>query len=169
MAKYSLEIKLKAVSDVLNLGMSAKSVAKNMNTAQAVVRRWVLLYKNFGPEGLTKKNGTYTGDFKLHVVKYIHENNMSLIQGAVHFGIPNDTTVGNWERIYWEEGPLALYKENRGRKYKNMKKEVKKPNLNKQTEEDLIAEVQRLRMENEYLKKLNALVQAKEKSLKKTK
>ena len=31
--------------------------------------------------------------------------------------------------------------------------------MNKQTEEDLIAEVQRLRMENEYLKKLQALVQ----------
>ena len=35
----------------------------------------------------------------------------------------------------------------------------RKKKLNKETEEDLIAEVQRLRMENEYLKKLNALVQ----------
>lgn len=35
--------------------------------------------------------------------------------------------------------------------------------------EDLLAEVQRLRMENEYLKKLNALVQEREKSEKKTK
>ena len=35
----------------------------------------------------------------------------------------------------------------------------KKKKLSKQTEEDLIAEVQRLRMENEYLKKLQALVQ----------
>ena len=34
-----------------------------------------------------------------------------------------------------------------------------KKKLSKETEEDLIAEVQRLRMENEYLKKLNALVQ----------
>jgi transposase len=41
--------------------------------------------------------------------------------------------------------------------------------LEKQTEEDLIAEVQRLQMENEYLKKLNALVQERERSAKKTK
>ncbi|PKG27001.1 transposase, partial [Cytobacillus horneckiae] len=35
--------------------------------------------------------------------------------------------------------------------------------------EPLQAEIERLRMENEYLKKLNALVQAKEKSPRKTK
>ena len=40
-----------------------------------------------------------------------------------------------------------------------MKKKDSKKKLPKQTEEDLIAEVQRLRMENEYLKKLQALVQ----------
>ena len=34
-----------------------------------------------------------------------------------------------------------------------------KNKLSKEVEEDLIAENQRLRMENEYLKKLNALVQ----------
>lgn len=35
--------------------------------------------------------------------------------------------------------------------------------------EDLLAEVQRLRMENEYLKKLNGLVQEREKSEKRIK
>ena len=34
-----------------------------------------------------------------------------------------------------------------------------KKELSEETKEDLIAEVQRLRMENEYLKKLRALVQ----------
>ena len=40
-----------------------------------------------------------------------------------------------------------------------MKSKEDKNKLNKDIEEDLIAENQRLRMENEYLKKLNALVQ----------
>ena len=40
-----------------------------------------------------------------------------------------------------------------------MNSKPKKKKLNKDVEEDLIAENQRLRMENEYLKKLNALVQ----------
>lgn len=85
------------------------------------------------------------------------------------FGIPSDATVGKWERIYWEEVPQALYKGNRGRKNKIMKDKINKPKMDEQVEEDLIAEVQRLRMENEYLKKLNALVQAKEKLEKNTK
>ena len=39
-----------------------------------------------------------------------------------------------------------------------MSSKPRKKNLNKEVEEDLIAENQRLRMENEYLKKLSALV-----------
>jgi len=45
----------------------------------------------------------------------------------------------------------------------------KKKILDKQTEKDLIAEVQKLRMENEYLKKLNALIREREKSERPTK
>ena len=42
----------------------------------------------------------------------------------------------------------------------------RKTKTNVEKNEDLLAEVQRLRMENEYLKKLNALVQEREKSKK---
>ena len=61
-----------------------------------------------------------------------------------------------WERKYLEEGIEGLEKDNRGRP---SKKRGRPPKLDKQVEEDLIAENQRLRMEIEYLKKLNALVQ----------
>ena len=42
----------------------------------------------------------------------------------------------------------------------------RKAKTNVEENKDLLAEVQRLRMENEYLKKLNALVQEREKSKK---
>ena len=44
------------------------------------------------------------------------------------------------------------------------KKRGRKPKKHVNENEDLLQEVQRLRMENEYLKKLNALVQEREKS-----
>ena len=67
-----------------------------------------------------------------------------------------------WERKYLEEGIEGLSKENRGRPTVNGKKRGRPPKLDKQVEEDLIAENQRLRMEIEYLKKLSALVLAEE-------
>ena len=159
MAKYSYEERLEAVLRVVEEGMSAKASAKILGTAYEHVRRWVKRYEQFGPEGLILKHGSYDGAFKISVIEYMHENHLSLSQAAVKFGIPHDTTIGKWERIYYEEGPQALYQDNRGRKTKMSSDKPRKKKLNKETEEDLIAEVQRLRMENEYLKKLNALVQ----------
>ena len=65
------------------------------------------------------------------------------------FGIQSDATVAKWERIYYEQGKEALYEERRGRSkpMPKKKKTIKEVNSN----EDLLAEVQRLRMENEYL------------------
>ena len=65
-----------------------------------------------------------------------------------------------WERIYLEEGAEGLMKERRGRSCSaGGTKKGRPPKLDKKVEEDLIAENQRLRMEIEYLKKLDALVQ----------
>ena len=159
MSKYSYEEKLEAVLRVVEEGMSIKASAKILGTAYEHVRRWVKRYEQFGPEGLVMKHGSYDGDFKLSVIKYMHENHLSVSEAAVEFGIPKDSTVGIWERKYYEEGPQALYQSTRGRPRKMNLDKSSKEKLNKQTKEDLIAEVQRLRMENEYLKKLNALVQ----------
>ena len=70
------------------------------------------------------------------------------------------TMVQKWERIYLEEGTEGLMKERRGRACKASGcNKGRPPKLDKKVEEDLIAENQRLRMEIEYLKKLDALVQ----------
>ena len=61
--------------------------------------------------------------------------------------------IERWERIYLEEGPEGLSVERRGRSSTGRSKK-----LPKEVEEDLLAEVQRLRAENDYLKNLQALV-----------
>ena len=73
------------------------------------------------------------------------------------------SAVQRWERIYLEEGPEGLMKENRGKGcVSEGKRRGRPPKLDKKIEEDLIAENQRLRMEIEYLKKLDALVRKRE-------
>ena len=88
----------------------------------------------------------------------MHANHLSLQETAYHFNLANNSIVSKWERIYYEKGPQALYEKRRGRS-KNMSSKPRKKKSPEDTEKDLIAEVQQLRMENEYLKKLNALVQ----------
>ena len=159
MSKYSYEEKLAAVELIVNENSSTYEAAKVSGIPRTPIQRWVERYKQFGPEGLRIKHGSYGGAFKVSVIEYMHKNHLSLSQTAAKFGIPSDSTVGKWERIYYEKGPQGLYQDNRGRKPKMSLDKPRKKKLSKETEEDLIAEVQRLRMENEYLKKLQALVQ----------
>ena len=159
MAKYSYEEKVAAVKLILDDGLSTYEAAKISGISRTPIVRWLERYKQFGPEGLLMKHGTYDGAFKVSVIEYMHAHHLSVFQTGVKFGIPNDTIIGNWERIYYEEGPQGLCRNNRGKKKKMNPYDPKETKLDRETEEDLIAEVQRLRMENEYLKKLNALVQ----------
>jgi len=102
------------------------------------------------PKGIPNKR--YTGEFKQNVVETMQSEKLSYCETARQFNISDDKRVASWERIYLEEGPEGLYVERRGRGG------GRPPKLDKKVEEDLIAEVQRLRAENDYLKKLNALV-----------
>ena len=103
------------------------------------------------PKG--KPNKRYTPEFKIKVVETMQKEKLSYSEAAREFDVSNHNRVADWERIYLEEGKEGFYVERRGRKSTCRPKKLKK-----EVEEDLISEVQRLRAENAYLKKLNALV-----------
>ena len=84
------------------------------------------------------------------VVETMKKEHLSIYAAMQEFGINDHKIIERWERIYLEEGPEGLAIERRGRSSKE-----RPP---KQVEEDLLAEVQRLRAENDYLKNLQALV-----------
>ena len=160
MLKYSNEFKLEVVKYCIENHHSVNYAANKFNIPSPTpVYGWVNKYKEHGPAGLLKNEKiSYSGEFKQSVVEYMHTNHLSATETAIHFNFGNANHVLKWERIYYEEGPQSLYVERRGRS-KNMSSKPQKKKLSKEVEEDLIAENQRLRMENEYLKKLNALVQ----------
>ena len=84
------------------------------------------------------------------VVETMKKEHLSIYAAMQEFGINDHKIIERWERISFEEGPEGLAIERRGRSSKG-----RPP---KQVEEDLLAEVQRLRAENDYLKNLQALV-----------
>lgn len=167
---YSSDLKLKVVQYYLEGRRSIRETAEKFHVDPSDVRKWKDVYNMHGVAGLCTTHGTYSGDFKVSVVEYMHETRASLRQAAAYFNIPSRNSISKWERIYYEQGREALYRENRGRS-KKMSDTKKKTSKKKSIEqnEDLLAEVQRLRMENAYLKKLNALIQEREKSEKKIK
>lgn len=77
----------------------------------------------------------------------MREEHLSVREVMRRFEINDNGIIERWERIYLEEGPEGLAIERRGRKRTDQP-----PKLSKKVEEDLLAEVQRLRAENDYLK-----------------
>ena len=116
-----------------------------------------------------RTNKKYSPEFKISVILDMREHHLGYRETVrKHFNIEDGKEVNyyhqvqRWERIYLEEGEAGFYIERRGKATKMDNPKIGRPRkkqLDKQVEEDLIAENQRLRMENEYLKKLNALVQ----------
>jgi len=157
MSRYSVEFKLEVVKYCVEKHHGYPDAAKHFNIpSETTILYWVRRYNEKGVEGLLKnKKSLYSGEFKQNVVEYMHKNHLSATETAIKFNLAQHTVVLKWERIYYEEGPQALYIERRGRTKRMSSKNKKNVNKN----EDLLEEVQRLRMENEYLKKLNALVQ----------
>ena len=111
-----------------------------------------------------RKNKVYSAEFKIGVIMDMRKHHLGYRETVRKYWDINKGQEQNylkqiqrWERIYLEEGAEGLMKERRGRGSKG-----RPSKLDKKTEEDLIAENQRLRMEIEYLKKLSTLVLAEE-------
>ncbi len=112
------------------------------------------------PKGEPDKR--YTGEFKQMVGETMMREKLSYCEAARQFDVSDHNRVSSWERIYLMEGPEGLYIERRGRGIKGRPQQFPK-----EVEEDLLKEVQRLRAENAYLKKLQALVLERERHQKK--
>ena len=105
------------------------------------------------------KGTPFPGEFRKKVVEDVIKNKLSYKEAMRKYGIAGDATIPKWERIYLEQGAEGLYIDHRGRASAASGTRKGRPSkLDKKVEEDLIAEVQRLRAEVDYLKKLNALV-----------
>lgn len=116
---------------------------------------------------MPRTNKKYTPELKIQVVETRINEHLTYSEAAQQFEIfihvngyqyPNHHIVQKWERIYLEEGKDGFYLERRGRGHKTTKNGT---SFTPKVEEDLLAKCQRLEMENEYLKKLSALVSAR--------
>lgn len=165
--KYSVSQKATIVGFIKAGKLSHWGAARKLGCDNKTIRRWMQQYKLHGVKGFKFKNGRYEGRFKVKVVEYYLKKGLSLSQTASYFKIPNDGIICQWVKIYKRLGAAGLSGETRGRKRSSMgKKPTQKQIPSKDTAVQKLAEMQKeldyLRAENAFLKKLEALVQQEE-------
>ena len=170
MTRFTNEQKLEAITRYQYGSESTNEIAKSMATSDSVIRNWIKQFEYHGLAAFEKSYTSYTAQFKMDVLNYMNENGVSPNEAAVIFNISSPGLIRKWRIQLASVGMDAFVPKVKGRP--SMKKETHKQSKQTPGEgstEALQARIKQLEMENEYLKKLNALVQAKEKSLKKTK
>ena len=165
MTKYDERFKLAIVRQYLAGDIGYKAVAKQHGLSHSMVHRWIVWFQAHGGFVADKKSGPYSADFKLSVLRHMWDNSLSFGQAAVLFNLRNPHSVSKWERIYRTDGPSGLLPRRRGRP-KDMTIPTTKPEPvikpDERGRDELLTELQYLRMENAYLKKLRALVQSQQ-------
>lgn len=169
MAKYSEEFKLAVVREYLSdISDGYRAVGRRHGlSSHTILERWVAAYQLHGDAGLRKKSSQYSAQHKLLVLKHMWDNQLSVNQTAAKFDIRSYAMVSMWERAYRDGGIQALAPRRRGRPKPMTASEIIQPDPahkdDQRSREELLAEVNQLRMELAYLKKLEALVQARKK------
>lgn len=164
--KYSTEFKQQVVLHYLNSSDGAKKTARLFGVDHGAVRRWTEHWKANGVDGLTIPTRAYSAEFKESVVLWMQQHHQSSRKAAAEFFVAAACTVSKWERLYREGGIIALRDKPRGRPMKSGKDETSDKELNNprpafQSAEE---ELEYLRAENAYLKKLQALIREKQKT-----
>ncbi|MED4400248.1 IS3 family transposase [Metabacillus fastidiosus] len=155
MTKYSLETKLSVVHAYLNGVESLRDTAKKYNVSYTMLQKWVARFRESGMLAAQEGYTNYSLEFKMDVLNYIEKTGASVEETTLIYNIPSSSTVWTWKYLLETQGVDALKLKEKGRP--SMKKESSKKQAAERSEEALLAEIERLRMENAYLKKLNGL------------
>ncbi|MBQ8142912.1 MAG: helix-turn-helix domain-containing protein [Bacilli bacterium] len=182
--KFTFDDKLKAVLYYLKYGsyeIPDDYVSENQKcNYRCFVRHWVSVYKIKGEEGLRHgHNNYYSPEMKYQCIEPLLNGTIGREMQANIVGIDSGTLY-SWVRKYREKGIDGLKCSKRGRPRKNMEqenKEVSTPAESIQPSEDepktleeALAEIRKLKEKilyqearELYLKKLDALVEEREK------
>jgi transposase len=164
MAKFSKELKLQVAKRYLNEIISLRKLASEVGVNESIIRYWVMLVRYHGDKAFVFPYTKYPVAFKLRVIHFIMEKNYSIREASALFHIPDPCMVRRWKKK-WEtggEGAFETKEKGLSTMSSNRKNNKVQGNSSDQSVEDMKKELEYLRMENAYLKKLKSLVQEKQ-------
>ena len=153
---------------MLENGCSKNYIHTHYGIDDALLGHLWTRYQSEGPSGLLKKRNVKADyAFKLQVVRDIEENHLTLVDASLKYNV-SDSQIRVWKKIARTQGYDALaITRPRGRPPKNDMGRPRKKKPEEMTElERLRYENECLRAENALLKKVKALVEAREARLK---
>lgn len=170
--KYTKEFKINAVRVYLKGSLSSAAFAKKNGLNDSTLRRWADRYQQHGPSAFDVElsvSDRYNVDFKLSVLKKMDDDNLTYSAATALFNLGGQSTVLRWKQLYERGGADAL--KSKGERMSAKVKTSSKTDKNLTPEQEIIAkqleELEYLRAENAYLKKLDALIQSKKSATKK--
>lgn len=126
-----------------------------------MLRKWLSWYRKYGFEGLKVRGmQQYAPYFKQNVLEVTDQEGLFLKSACLRFNIPSESMIISWRRKVEQEGWIGLLPKPKGRptmKKQPTKKPIKKSAKPLTREEELLEEIEYLRAENAFLKKLRAL------------
>lgn len=167
MAKYDEGFKRAIVLRYLSGLEGVNALASRHGVDKAMIRRWIAAYELHGDAALRKKSSRYSAEFKRSVLQRMNQEMLSSRQVIALFDIRGGTgVISAWRRQYDQGGLQALQPKPKRYPPKMPQTPTDKPAANSakadtRSREDLLKEVEYLRAEVAYLKKLDALVRVK--------
>lgn len=151
MRKHGIDVRAKAVI-CFEHGLGYKATASLLGLKRQAVRKWLYTYRAFGKEALfVTKQKKYSHAEKVEAALAVIDGKMTKPEAMVAFGIRSKTQIDTWCKLYREGGADALLPKPKGRPKKDSRTFASR-------EEELEARVQELELENEILKRIDALV-----------
>ncbi|HDR4905863.1 TPA: IS3 family transposase [Bacillus cereus] len=159
MTKFNSEQKINAVIRYQNGNESIWDIAKSFGANYEVVRMWVKQFESHGIHAFKKGYTSYSMEYKLDVLNYMNENGTSPNETAVIFNISSPALIRKWRTQLRTKGIDALASKKKGRLSMTKKnpKSIQNQTPAEGSVEELQAELERLRMENAYFKKVECL------------
>ena len=165
MAKLSYQDKIK-IYNRWKQGESSMSLSKTFNIHVSGIKYLIKLIDIYGIDICKKnKNRYYSPSLKIKIINKILVEHKSLHSIALSYGLSSCGMISNWIKSY-KENNYVIVEKKRGRKSTVANKNINNTNKDESLEEknkELKKRLLYLEAENEYLKKLAAVVQKKQK------
>ena len=165
--RYDLDFKIKVIA-YYRQGHTGAATAKKFNVNPQFVHKWVKQYQSGGIDAIKPKisKAYYSREFKHEVITTMLSQGLSQSEVALKFNISSPALISHWHKAYRLQGMSGLTSKRQGRTAMSKPYITDKPDDEK-TAAELRRELEYLRAEVAYLKKLDALLREQEQASKK--